>query len=643
MPLNTDEQVYVAHFAPLKNLRVARQWKMGRYQRQVARMLDLAVSLKLKSDDELRALGRDYHTQAIGGRELDDLLPDVFALVREVSRRLLRMEHYPVQLIGGMALHEGNFVEMSTGEGKTLVATLPATLNALTDRGVHVVTVNDYLAQRDAEEMGQIYRFLGLTVGVIIQETQPPDRKRAYRASITYGTNKEFGFDYLRDDLRLQGRPWFDFGKRIEELTFTQVQRPDFHFAIVDEADSILIDEARTPLIIASAPPVGAEVAHEFRVANRVVSELIEDIDYTYDRKEKRVEWLRAGEQRVTRLLGGQRGLTGHRIDWHEACLRALKANLLFHLGVDYVLDNGEVVIVDEFTGRKMPGRQWEDGMHQAVTAKHEELEIKGQTETLARTTYQIFFNRYEKLSGMTGTAMTDARELAEVYNRPTLRVPTNRPVLRHDLPDEIFGSEEAKWQAVVEQANEKVRAGRAVLIGTRSIEKSLLLAGKLQAGGVPHVVLNALHEAEEAAIVAEAGKPGRVTVATNMAGRGTDIKLSKEVAEAGGLHVIGTERHDSRRVDNQLRGRAGRQGDPGSSQFLVSVDDPLIKRYRPSASNRLTKRFAGVSAPVGGAWLRWFFRRTQLAIERQHRKVRRQLIKYDRERAKNNRQLGVE
>lgn len=642
MPLRSDQQVYRSHLSVARNLPLWRAWKLARYRRQAAAVLDLETPLREKSDAELKELAASYHEQAINGRSLDSLLVPVFALVRETSRRTLNMVHFPVQVLGGIGLHHGHIVEMATGEGKTLAATLPSFLNALTDRGVHIVTVNDYLARRDAEEMGKIHRFLGLSVGVITTDVPPPQRIGEYRKSITYATNKELGFDYLRDQIRQRPKGWFPFGKSIHHFAGQQVQRPEFHYAIVDEADSVLIDEARTPLIIADAPPADEEVALEFRLADKVASQLIEDIDYTYERAERRIEWLKDGEQRVTRLLGGKKSLSGHRIDWHESCLRAVKAQVLFHRDVDYVVDDGEVVIVDESTGRKMPGRQWEEGLHQAVAAK-ENLQIKGQTETLARTTYQIFFNRYQKLAGMTGTVMTDANELAQIYKIGSVKIPTNRPCVRVNLPDRVFATEARKWDAVVEKVRELFDQGRPVLVGTRSIEKSELLSGLLDKAGIQHVVLNARFEAEEAAIVAKAGEPGRVTVATNMAGRGTDIKLAPGIPEKGGLFVLGTERHENRRIDNQLSGRAGRQGDPGTAQFFVSIEDPLIRRYRPKRSARLVARFGGESDAIGGAGIRRFFRGVQRSIERQHRGMRLELIKYDRERAKYNRQIGTE
>lgn len=643
MPLNRQENyVYRSLFGPMRNLGPWQTHKLKRFGRVVQQVIDESERLADHSDKELRELASQYRQQAINGQSLDSLLVPAYGLVRQTSWRVLRMKHHPVQILGAICLHNGHIVQMATGEGKTLVSTMPAFLNALNDRGVQVVTVNDYLASRDSEEMGQVHRFLGLTVGTITSESTPEQRRRGYRCQITYVTNKELGFDFLRDQLRGQSKGWFEHGKRIDSLLLQKVQRPDFHFCIIDEADSILIDEARTPLIIANAPLVDEELSHEFMTAYRVSSTLQENVDFTFDRKEKRVEWLKSGEQRVTQLLGGQRSLSGHRIDWHEACFRALKANMLFHRDIEYVVENGEVVIVDENTGRKMPGRQWEEGLHQAVTAK-EGLQIKGQTETLARTTYQIFFNRYEKISGMSGTVMTDARELAEIYDIGSLAMQTNRPCLRIVYPDLIFGSEAEKWAAVVEEVKHLVDQGRAILVGTRSIEKSDLLGELLTEAGVEHTVLNARNEAREAEIVKEAGQPQRVTVATNMAGRGTDIKLHPSVAEAGGLHVLGTERHESRRVDNQLVGRSARQGDPGSAQFFVSVEDPLIQRYRPRQSARLMRQFAGTGKPIEGWWIQRFFRSVQLSIEGQHRKIRYQLIKYDRERMKFNKQLGTE
>lgn len=642
MPLSSGEQVYRSYHSVLRNADPWRRLKLAKYRRITAEVLDRSEQLRDVSEMELKQLAASYRQEAINGRPLDSLLVPTFALVRETGRRVLNMAHFPVQIMGGIGLHHGHIVEMATGEGKTLVSTLPAFLNALTDRGVHIVTVNDYLANRDAEEMGQIHRFLGLTVGVITTDTQPHQRIAEYRKSITYATNKELGFDYLRDQIRKKPRGWFNFGKTIAHLGTQQVQRPDFHFAIVDEADSVLIDEARTPLIIADSPAADDDVVMEFQLADKVASQLIEDIDYSYDRSERRVEWLKDGEQRVTRLLGGKRSLSGHRIDWHESCLRAVKAQVLFHRDVDYVVDGDEVVIVDESTGRKMPGRQWEEGLHQAVAAK-EGIKIKGQTETLARTTYQIFFNRYEKLSGMTGTVITDANEIAQIYRIGSIRIPTNRPCIRKTFPDRIYGTEARKWEAVVEEVRSMLDKGRPVLVGTRSIEKSELLSRLLEEAGIEHVVLNARHEEQEAAIVAEAGRPGRVTVATNMAGRGTDIKLPPGVADAGGLHVIGTERHENRRIDNQLVGRAGRQGDPGSAEFFVSIEDPLIKRYRPQKSARLAQKYAELKKPLTGATIRRFFRNVQRSIERQHRKIRFDLIKYDRERTKYNRQIGTE
>jgi preprotein translocase subunit SecA len=642
MPLTHDGHVQRSPLSMLKNLAVWTSNKLSRYRSWASRVLEASDRLTDKSDDELRALFATHREEALNGKPLDDLLVPVFALVREAATRTIGLRHYPVQILGGIALHKGHIVEMATGEGKTLVSTCPAALNALTDRGVHIVTVNDYLAKRDSEEMGQVHRFLGLTVGLIVHDSTPQDRVLAYRRSITYGTNKEFGFDYLRDEIRNRNPSWYEPGRKAGDLKIQRVQRPIFHFAIVDEADSVLIDEARTPLIIADAPPVDEETAFEFHVADQAVSLFAEEEDFTWDRKEKRIEWTRGGEQKVTRELGGRRNPAGHRVDWHEAVLRAIKSHVLYRRDIEYVVEDDEVIIVDENTGRKMPGRHWEEGLHQAVSAK-ERVTLKGQNEALARTTYQVFFNRYEKLSGMTGTAVTDSVEFATVYHIGCLKIPTNKPVRREVLPDVIHATEMEKWRAVMEETKAAVERGRAVLVGTRSIDKSEILSRLLHEAGVPHVILNARHEAKEAAIVAEAGRKGRVTVATNMAGRGTDIKLDPEVTAAGGLYVIGTERHESRRVDNQLAGRSARQGDPGSVRFFLSAEDPLIARYRPAVSKRLAARYGGRNEPIPGNGIRRFFRNVQLSIERQHRKLRRELIKFDRERSRYNRQLGTE
>jgi preprotein translocase subunit SecA len=642
MPLNDDGQVYRSYPSALKNLPFWRKRKLSKYRSMTAAVLDRSGTLQERPDADLQELAATLREQAGNGRPLDDLLIAAFALTREAARRTVGMEHYPVQLLGGAALHFGHVVEMATGEGKTLCATLPAVLNALNDRGVHVVTVNDYLACRDAEEMGPIYRFLGLTVASIDHDAKQAQRRRAYRASITYVTNKEIGFDFLRDEMAGKNEPWFSFGKSAAQLLHRQVHRPLLHFALVDEADSILIDEARTPLILSTRPPLDPDAAFEFKVADGVAEQFSEGTDYTFERKEKRIEWLRAGEEKIVRTLGHRRGPTGRRIDWHECCLRALKAHVLFRRDVEYVVDEGEVVIVDEFTGRKMPGRQWEEGLHQAVECK-EGLEIHGRSQTLARTTYQIFFNRYERLAGMTGTAMTDAREIAEIYGSGVLPIPTHRPRIRQVLPDLVFADEERKWEAVADAVKELAGEGRAVLVGTRSIDKSELLSERLKERCVEHVVLNARHEADEAKIVALAGGLGRVTVATNMAGRGTDIKLDPQVRELGGLYVIGTERHESRRVDNQLVGRCGRQGDPGTARFFLSLEDPMLKRYRPKQAARLSAKYTNVDGPIADVRVHQFIHGLQMSVERLHRKNRYQLLKHERERLKYNRRIGVE
>jgi preprotein translocase subunit SecA len=642
MPLTEDGQVYRSYPAALKNLPFWRQRKLAKYRELAGAVIDRCEAWKEQPDEELQQKAAVLREQAGNGRSLDELLVPTFALTREASRRTVGMEHYGVQILGGAALHFGHIVEMATGEGKTLCATLPAALNALSERGVHVVTVNDYLAKRDAEEMSPIYRFLGLTTASIQHDTPNPGRRRAYRASITYVTNKEIGFDSLRDERAVGDEPWFNFGKSSTDLLHRQVHRPMLHFALVDEADSILIDEARTPLILSTRPPLDPEAAFEFQTADQLAPQFVEGEHYSYERKEKRIEWLRAGEELIVRALGSIRNPAGRRVDWHENCLRALKAHLLFRRNVEYVVDDGEIVIVDEFTGRKMPGRQWEEGLHQAVECK-EGLEIHGRTQTLARTTYQIFFNRYERLAGMTGTALTDAREIAEIYGRGVLPIPTHRKRIRELLPDVVYATEDRKWEAVAEAVEREATSGRAVLVGTRSIDKSEQLAALLRSRDVEHVVLNARHEANEAKIISGAGRKGRVTVATNMAGRGTDIKLDEVVRELGGLFVIGTERHESRRVDNQLIGRCGRQGDPGTAQFFLSLEDPMLVRYRPKQTARLQARFRNHDGPIDDDRVVHFIRRLQLSVERLHRKNRNQLLKHERERLKYNRRIGVE
>ncbi|MGE5190368.1 MAG: preprotein translocase subunit SecA, partial [Gemmatimonadota bacterium] len=513
-------------------------------------------------DAALAARTAGFRTRLDKGEPLDALLPEVFATVREASRRVLSMRHFDVQLIGGMVLHEGKIAEMRTGEGKTLVATLPIVLNALSGRGVHLVTVNDYLAKRDAEWMGAIYRFLGLSVGVIVHGMDDAERQASYRCDVTYGTNNEFGFDYLRDNMKF----------RTEDMAQRQL-----HYAIVDEVDSILIDEARTPLII-SGP--AEESTDKYVRINSVAGFLKKDEDYKVDEKARSVILTEdSGIPKIERLLSVDNLYDPRNIEILHHVNQALKAHVLFHRDVDYMVKDGQVVIVDEFTGRLMPGRRWSDGLHQAVEAK-EGVKVENENQTLATITFQNYFRMFEKLAGMTGTADTEAVEFKQIYNLDVVVIPTNRPMIREDLGDQIYRTEREKFDAVLAEIKELHAAERPVLVGTVSIEKSERLSGLLNRHGIPHNVLNAKHHEKEAQIIAEAGQPGKVTIATNMAGRGVDIKLGPGVVEKGGLHIVGTERHESRRVDNQLRGRAGRQGDPGSSRFYLSLEDDLLRIF---------------------------------------------------------------
>lgn len=537
-------------------------------EREIKRMLkavdyinELEPSIKPLTDEELKGKTIEFRERLEKGEEIDDLLPEAFAVVREAGIRVLGKRHYDVQLIGGMVLHEGRIAEMRTGEGKTLVGTLPVYLNALLGRGVHVVTVNDYLAQRDSAEMGQIYEFLGLTVGVNLHDLSHEEKQAAYACDITYGTNNEYGFDYLRDNMVLYK----------EQM----VQRP-LYYAVIDEVDSILVDEARTPLIISGQ---AAKSTDMYFTADRFVSTLKEEEDYTIDIKVRSVALTEEGVAKAERVFGIENLFDHQNVNINHHITQALKARFIMKRDVDYVVQEEEVMIVDEFTGRIMTGRRYSDGLHQAIEAK-EQLKVQNESMTLATITFQNYFRMYRKLAGMTGTAKTEEEELKKIYGLEVIIVPTNRPMIRKDLPDVVYKSENGKFRAVVEQILERHKSNQPVLVGTVSIENSERLSEMLKKKGVQHKVLNAKYHAEEAEIVSRAGQPGSVTIATNMAGRGTDIVLGEGVHDAGGLHIIGTERHESRRIDNQLRGRAGRQGDPGSSQFYLSLEDELMKRF---------------------------------------------------------------
>lgn len=512
------------------------------------------------SDEELKAKTDQFRARIEKGDTLDELLPEAFATVRETSKRVLNKRHYDVQLIGGMALHEGRIAEMKTGEGKTLVGTLSVYLNALAGKGVHVVTVNDYLATRDSAEMGQIYSFLGMTVGLNLSGMDSDEKQAAYAADITYGTNNEFGFDYLRDNMVLYK----------EQM----VQRP-LSYAIIDEVDSILVDEARTPLIISGQAAKSTEM---YFAADRFINRLSNE-DYTIDIKTRQVSLTESGVSKAEKAFGIENLFDVKNVTLNHHIQQALRAHKIMRRDVDYVVNEGEVIIVDEFTGRMMAGRRYSDGLHQAIEAK-EELEVQNESMTLATITFQNYFRMYRKLAGMTGTAKTEEEEFKSIYGLEVLQIPTNKPNQRTDMPDVVYKSVNAKFRAAVNEIVERHKKNQPILVGTVSIENSEVLSDMLRKKGIAHKVLNAKFHAEEAEIISRAGQPGSVTIATNMAGRGTDIVLGDGVPDVGGLHIIGTERHESRRIDNQLRGRAGRQGDPGSSQFYLSLEDELMRRF---------------------------------------------------------------
>ena len=574
----------------------------------------LEPQMKALTDEEIPARLAEYR-EAVqsGARTLDDVLPEVFALVREASSRVMGMRHYDVQLVGGMVLHAGKIAEMKTGEGKTLVATLPVVLNALSGKGVHVVTVNDYLARRDAEWMGRLYKFLGLSVGVIVQGLSDEERKAAYACDITYGTNNEFGFDYLRDNMKFYA----------EQL----VQR-GHSYAIVDEVDSILIDEARTPLIISGASDESTEL---YQAMDAVVRHLSAEEDYTVDEKAKTAMLTDAGVAKCEKMLGIDNLFDPASISYQHHILQSLKAHHCFKRDVDYIVsDEGKVVIVDEFTGRLMPGRRFSDGLHQALEAK-EQVKVEAENQTLASITFQNYFRMYDKLAGMTGTAQTEAVEFDQIYHLETITIPTNKPMIRKDMPDLIFRTQREKYQAIIESIKELYKTGQPVLVGTISIETSELLSSMLKKEGVPHSVLNAKHHAEEAAIVAQAGQKGHVTIATNMAGRGTDIVLGEGVKELGGLHILGTERHESRRIDNQLRGRSGRQGDPGSSRFYLSLEDNLMRIFGSERISGLMEKLGMKEGePIENRMVSKAIENAQKRVEGHNFEIRKTLLDYD-------------
>ncbi|GAQ94005.1 preprotein translocase subunit SecA [Thermodesulfovibrio aggregans] len=640
--------------------------ELKRYFKIVEEINALEPEISSLSDDALKAKTEEFKERLAKGQTLDELLTEAFAVVREVAKRTLGMRHFDVQLVGGIVLHEGKIAEMKTGEGKTLVATLAAYLNALEDKGVHVVTVNDYLARRDVQWMGPIYNFLGLSVGVIqpdasfvydpkyrvpdkrFDRLRPCTKREAYLADITYGTNNEFGFDYLRDNMRYS----------LDELC----QR-ELNYAIVDEVDSILIDEARTPLIISGPSEESTDI---YYAVNRIIKYLKPDEDFKLDEKLKTVVLTEQGSRKAEKLLGIDNLYDPSNIEIVHHINQAIRAHYFFKKDVDYVVKDGKVIIVDEFTGRLLPGRRWSDGLHQAIEAK-EGLKIEAENQTLATITFQNYFRMYKKLAGMTGTADTEAAEFAEIYNLEVVVIPTHKPMIRQDYPDAVYKTEKAKYEAVVREIEECYRVGRPVLVGTTSIEKSELLSKMLKKKGIPHYVLNAKYHDKEAEIVAQAGRIGAVTIATNMAGRGTDILLGgnpeflaremlagkdyteedykealekakeickqehEKVVSLGGLHIIGTERHESRRIDNQLRGRAGRQGDPGSSRFYLSLEDELLRLFGGERLQSLM-RFLKIEddTPIENKMVSKAIENAQKRVEAHNFDIRKHLLKYD-------------
>lgn len=628
-------------------------------QKTVELINKLEPELEALTNEQLRAKTDEFRQQLADGKTLNDILPEAFAVVRETSKRIFNMRHFDVQLIGGMVLNKRCIAEMRTGEGKTLTATLPAYLNALTGKGVHIVTVNDYLAQRDAENNRPLFEFLGLTVGINLPNMPTAMKREAYNADITYGTNNEYGFDYLRDNMVFSSQE--------------RVQR-SLYYALVDEVDSILIDEARTPLIISGPAEDQSEI---YRQVDKLIPHLVrqekEDSDtfqgegdFSVDEKSRQVNLTERGLVKVEELLSKAGIIDNDESLYSPSNIKlmhhvnaALKAHVLFSRDVDYIVQNGEVIIVDEHTGRTMEGRRWSDGLHQAVEAK-EHVDIQNENQTLASITFQNYFRLYEKLAGMTGTADTEAFEFNQIYGLDTIVIPTNRPMIRHDLPDLIFMTEDEKINAVIKDIRDRIKTEQPVLVGTASIEKSEIVSHALNKAGIKHSVLNAKFHEKEAEIIAEAGRPGIVTIATNMAGRGTDIMLGgswqmeitkletptdeqineikaswqkrhDQVLAAGGLHIIGTERHESRRIDNQLRGRSGRQGDPGSSQFYLSLEDPLMRIFASDRVGSMMKKFGMKEGEsIEHPWITKAIANAQRKVESRNFDIRKQLLEFD-------------
>ena len=622
------------------------QRRLTRWRRQLPMINEYEKKYLEWENRALRKESLSLRFRAKSGENLLNLLPQAFALVRVASQRTIGLRHYDVQMIGGMALFEGMIAEMDTGEGKTLTATSAIYLRALVGKGSHLATVNDYLASRDAEEMSPIYELLGLSVGCVQTEDNQDDRRNAYASDITYGTAKEFGFDFLRDRLLLRrlGRNAADFlglgsSQRWDDSGDKPVQRGNY-FVVVDEVDSVLIDEARTPLIIGSiGETVRDIIVATYQWAAKVAPQFIEEDHFEADDDTKKIELTSSGRQFLRRLPKGDLVDGVGLVDLYDYTERSIKVLRDFHLDQQYIVRDDEIVIVDEFTGRLGEGRKWRDGIHQAIEAK-EAVEISVPTGQAARVTVQDLFLRYPHRSGMTGTALSSVREFRKIYKMPVVRIPTNRPILREGLATRVFGNSEVKWEAIVEDIQEIHRQGRPILVGTRSIDKSVLLSSLLTAAGIPHEVLNANEIAKEAEIVIKAGQPGRVTVATNMAGRGTDIKLAAGIAENGGLHVICTEMHDAQRIDRQLCGRCGRQGDLGTFQHFISLDDEILKNaYGPQYSEKMAELGDKLSNEVNQ--YERLFRRAQRKVERRHFRDRNVLLHHERERKKMQREMG--
>jgi preprotein translocase subunit SecA len=586
--------------------------EVKKLQPLVDRINSLESEIKALSDAELKAKTPEFKGRLEEGESLDELLPEAFAVTREAAHRVLGLRPFDVQLMGGIVLHQGKISEMKTGEGKTLVATMPVYLNALTGRGVNVVTVNDYLATRDSEWMGQVYRFLGLDVGVIVHGLEDAERKAAYGADVTYGTNNEFGFDYLRDNMKYS----------IEDM----VQR-EFHYAIVDEVDSILIDEARTPLIISGPSEDSTDLYYR---VNQIAPRLKKETDYSVDEKARAATLTEEGVTKCEELLGVKNLYDPAQAELLHHVQQALKAHVLFKRDVDYLVKDGQVVIVDEFTGRLMPGRRYSEGLHQALEAK-EGVKIESENQTLASITFQNFFRMYEKLAGMTGTAETEAAEFQKIYNLDVVVVPTHMPMIRKDYPDVVFRTEKEKFEAAAKEIKSLHDQGRPVLVGSSSVDNSERLSKMLKRQGVKHEVLNAKHHEREAEIVAHAGERGRITIATNMAGRGTDIVLGEGVADMGGLHILSIERHESRRIDNQLRGRSGRQGDLGSSRFYLSLEDDLLRIFGSDRiSGIMDKLGMNEGEPIEHSMLSKAIENAQRKVEAHNFEIRKHLLDYD-------------